>query len=269
MHPIFFEIGPLTIHFYGVMLALAFVVGIWFATQQARREKVLASAILDFSLVVLVSGIIGARVLFVLLNFDYYSQHPLEMIMFWQGGLVYYGGIILGVLCGILFLRVRRLNTWKVIDICAPSLALGQAIGRIGCFLNSCCFGKPTDLPWGIKFPSGSMASYEQFSQGLIQSVNEYSLPVHPTQLYSSLNALIIFIILVLLNRKKRFNGELFWLYLLLYAITRFGIEFLRGDDRGPVFFNFFSISQLIGVGIFALSLVMLGVLSKKRAKST
>ena len=112
------------------------------------------------------------------------------------------------------------------------------------------------------------MASYEQFSQGLIKSVNEYSLQVHPTQLYSSFNALIIFFILVMVRRKKRFSGELFWLYLLLYAITRFGIEFLRGDDRGPVFFNLFSISQLIGVGIFVLSLIMLGVLSRKRAEN-
>lgn len=268
MHPILFEIGPLTIHSYGVMLALAFVVGIWFATHQAKRAKVPASVILDLSFVILITGVIGARVLFVLLNLDYYSKHPLEMIMFWQGGLVYYGGIILGVLCAILFLRVRRLDVWKITDVYAPSLALGQAIGRIGCLLNGCCFGKTTDLPWGIKFSPGSMASYEQFSQGLIKSANEYSLLIHPTQLYSSLNALIIFLILVLVGRKKKFDGEMFLLFLLLYAITRFGIEFLRGDDRGPIFFNFFSISQLIGVGIFILSIVMLGVLSRKRVKS-
>ncbi len=227
MHPILFEIGPLTIYSYGVMLALAFVVGIWFATRQARREEVSANTILDLSLVALLTGIIGARILFVLLNLNYYLLHPFEIIMFWQGGLIYSGGLILGTLCAILFLKVRRLNIWKVVDIYAPSLAIGQAIGRIGCFLNGCCFGKP--VSWGIKFPPGSMASYEQFSQSLIKSVNEYSLPVHPTQLYSSLNALIIFLILILVRRRKRFNGELFWLYLLLYAITRFGIEFLRG----------------------------------------
>ena len=227
MHPILFEIGPLTVYSYGVMLALAFVVGIWFATRQARREGVPANTILDLSLVALITGIIGARILFVLLNLDYYSKHPFESIMFWQGGLIYSGGLILGTLCAILFLKVRRLNIWKVVDICAPSLALGQVVGRIGCFLNGCCFGKP--VSWGIKFPPGSMASYEQFSQGLIKSVNEYSLPVHPTQLYSSLNALIIFLILILVRSRKRFNGELFWLYLLLYAITRFAIEFLRG----------------------------------------
>jgi len=248
------------------MLALAFVVGIWFATRQAGREKVPANTILDLSLVALITGIIGARILFVLLNLDYYSRHPFESIMFWQGGLVYYGGIILGVLCAVLFLKVRRLDIWRVVDICAPSLAIGQAVGRIGCFLNGCCFGRP--VSWGIKFPPGSMASYEQFSQGLIKSVNEYSLPVHPTQLYSSFNALIIFLILVMVRRKKKFNGELFWLYLLLYAVTRFGIEFLRGDDRGPIFFNLFSISQLIGVGIFVLSLIMLGALSRKRAQN-
>jgi len=266
MHPILFSLGPLTIYSYGVMLALAFVVGIWFATRQAGREKVPANTILDLSLVALITGIIGARILFVLLNLDYYSRHPFESIMFWQGGLVYYGGIILGVLCAVLFLKVRRLDIWRVVDICAPSLAIGQAVGRIGCFLNGCCFGRP--VSWGIKFPPGSMASYEQFSQGLIKSVNEYSLPVHPTQLYSSFNALIIFLILVMVRRKKKFNGELFWLYLLLYAVTRFGIEFLRGDDRGPIFFNLFSISQLIGVGIFVLSLIMLGALSRKRAQN-
>ncbi len=227
MHPILFEIGPLTVYSYGAMLALAFVVGIWLATRQARREKVPANTMLDLSLVALITGIIGARILFALLNLDYYSKHPFESIMFWQGGLIYSGGLILGTLCAILFLKVRRLNIWKVIDIYAPSLAIGQAIGRIGCFLNGCCFGRP--VSWGIKFPPGSMASYEQFSQGLIKSVNEYSLPVHPTQLYSSLNALIIFLILILVRRRKRFNGELFWLYLFLYAITRFGIEFLRG----------------------------------------
>lgn len=262
MHPILLEIGPLTIYFYGVMLALAFVVGIWFATRQAKREKVPANTTLDLSLIALITGIIGARILFVLLNLDYYSNHPFETIMFWQGGLVYYGGIILGVLCAILFLKVRKLDVWKITDICAPFLAIGQAIGRIGCFLNGCCFGKP--VSWGIKFPPGSMASYEQFSQGLIKSVNEYSLSVHPTQLYEGVNALIIFLILIVVRRKKRFNGELFWLYLLLYAITRSGIEFLRGDDRGPVFFGSYSISQLIGVGIFILALLMIFSLKRK-----
>lgn len=265
MHPILFEIGPLTIYFYGVMLALAFVVGIWFATRQAKKERIPANTILDLSLVALITGIIGARILFVLLNLDYYSRHPFEMIIFWQGGLVYYGGIILGVLCAILFLKIRRLNIWKVVDSCTPSLAIGQAIGRIGCFLNGCCFGKP--VSWGIKFPPGSMVSYEQFSQGLIKSANEYSLSVHPTQLYEGVNALIIFLILILVRKKKKFNGQLFWLYLLLYAITRFGIEFLRGDDRGPVFFNLFSISQLIGVGIFILALLMIFLLKRKEVK--
>lgn len=227
MHPILFSLGPLTIYSYGVMLALAFVVGIWFATRQAKKEKVPANTILDLSLIALIAGIIGARILFVLRNLNYYLLQPFEIIMFWQGGLIYSGGLILGTLCAILFLKVRRLNIWKVVDICAPSLAIGQAIGRIGCFLNGCCFGKP--VSWGIKFPPGSKASYEQFSQGLIKSVNEYSLPVHPTQLYSALSALIIFLILILVRRRKRFNGELFFLYLLLYAITRFGIEFLRG----------------------------------------
>jgi phosphatidylglycerol:prolipoprotein diacylglycerol transferase len=265
MHPVLFEIGPLTIRSYGLMLALAFVVGIWLATRQAKREKVLANTMLDLSLVALITGIIGARILFVLLNLDYYSRHLFESIMFWQGGLVYYGGIILGVFCGILFLKVRKLNIWKVVDICAPSLAIGQAIGRIGCFLNGCCFGRP--VSWGIKFPPRSFASYEQFSQGLIKSVNEYSLSIHPTQLYSSLNALIIFLILILVRRKKKFNGELFWLYLLLYTVTRFGIEFLRGDDRGPIFFNLFSISQLISVGIFILALLIFFILRRKEVK--
>jgi phosphatidylglycerol:prolipoprotein diacylglycerol transferase len=227
MHPILFEIGPLTIHSYGVMLALAFVVGIWFATRQARREKIPANTVLDLSLVALITGIIGARILFVLRNLNYYLLHPFEMIMFWQGGLIYSGGLILGTLCAILFLKVRKVPIWKVADICAPSLAIGQAIGRIGCFLNGCCFGKP--VSWGIKFPPGSFASYEQFSQGLIKSVNEYSLPIHPTQLYHSFTALIIFLILILVRRKKKFNGELFFLYLLLYAITRSAIQFLRG----------------------------------------
>lgn len=266
MHPILFSLGPLTIYSYGVMLALAFACGIWFATRQAKKEKVPANTILDISLVALITGIIGARIFFVLLNLDYYSGHPFESIMFWQGGLVYYGGIILGALCAVLFLKVRRLDIWRVVDICAPSLAIGQALGRIGCFLNGCCFGRP--VSWGIKFPPGSMASYEQFSQGLIKSVNEYSLPVHPTQLYSSFNALIIFLILVMVRRKKRFNGKLFWLYLLLYAITRFGIEFLRGDDRGPIFFGSYSISQLIGVGVFILALLMIFLLKRKEVRT-
>ncbi len=266
MHPVLFEIGPLTIYSYGVMLALAFVVGIALAMGSAKREGVPTNTILDLSLISLITGIIGARILFVLLNLDYYSRHPLETIMFWQGGLVYYGGIILGVSCAILFLKIRKASIWKVVDICTPSLALGQAIGRIGCFLNGCCFGKP--ISWGVKFPPGSMASYEQFSSGLIRSASEYSLPVHPAQLYSSLNALIIFLILIVVRRRKGFNGEIFWLYLLLYTITRFGIEFLRGDDRGPAFFGSYSISQLLGIWVFILSLIMLGALSRKRAKS-
>jgi phosphatidylglycerol:prolipoprotein diacylglycerol transferase len=266
MHPVLFTLGPLTVYFYGVMLALAFVAGIWVASWRAKRENVSPDVIYDLALISLICGILGARLLFVLLNLGYYAQHPLEIVMFWQGGLVYYGGIILAALAVIVFLKIRKLNMGKVVDICIPSIALGQAIGRIGCFLNGCCFGRP--VSWGIEFPPGSIVSYEQWAQGLIGSAGRYSLPVHPTQLYSSLNALIIFLILIIVDKRKNFGGELFWLYLLLYSITRFAVEFLRGDDRGPIFFGFFSISQLIGVGIFLLSSVVFGLLSRKRAES-
>ena len=242
MYPILFRLGPLTIYSYGVMSALAFLVGILLALRQAKKEGISPEIILDLAFWILISGLIGARIVYVMVNFKGYLQNPLEIIMYQKGGLVFYGGFIAAVIVGILFLKRKHLEVWKIVDIVAPSVALGHSIGRIGCFLNGCCYGREASPPWGIKFPPESPAGMTGY-------------PVIPTQLYSALSLLIIFFILRSKRRKKKFTGEIFWLYLVLYPLFRFFLEILRGDPRGHIFF--LSTSQFLSIFIFIIGIMM------------
>jgi phosphatidylglycerol:prolipoprotein diacylglycerol transferase len=170
---------------------------------------------------------------------------------FWNGGLAYYGGLVAATITGVMFLRREHFPVGKGIDIVGAVLPLGIFFGRLGCFLGGCCFGSPTDPPLGLVFPPGSAASYEQFEAGLLADKNLASLPVHPTQLYESFGCLAIAAFLLLwLHPRKRFDGQVLLMFLILYAVLRFAIEFVRADDRGALFG--LSTSQLIGVAIVA-----------------
>jgi phosphatidylglycerol:prolipoprotein diacylglycerol transferase len=257
MHPVLFRLGPLTIHTYGVLVALAFLAGITLATREGRRKGVEPDRIMDLGLYILAAAIIGSRLLQVAIEYRYYSQHPLEIFMIWKGGLVFYGGFILAVLTSVWYLNKHSLPVWRVADIFAPSIALGQAIGRLGCFSAGCCYGKPTGLPWGVTFTDKDTLAV-------------MGVPLHPTQVYESIGTLLIFIFLFLYRKKTAFEGQLFWLYVLLYSALRFTIEFFRGDvERGFMHVASFelSTSQAVAIAAFLVSVVALTALKAQARK--
>lgn len=244
MHPIICRIGPLTVYSYGLMLAFAFLLVSFLAKKEAELQGLNGGQIIDLTLYLVISGIIGSRLLYVLLNFRYYLENPLEVIMLSRGGLIFYGGLVIATITGLRFLKKRRLPVLKICDIFVPYLALGQAIGRLGCLLNGCCYGKETNLPWGIGLP------------GHVQ-------PLHPTQIYESVLLLFIFLILKFYQNKPRRPGQIFILYFLLYSAARFLVEFYRGDNS-RIFLNL-TFSQLVSVLIFVVSLMFFISWPKKK----
>jgi phosphatidylglycerol:prolipoprotein diacylglycerol transferase len=222
------------------MLALAFAVGIYLARKRAETAEINPRIIMDLGVYVLLSSIIGARLLYVISNLNEYKTQPLEII-FSRSGFVFYGGLILATIVTIWYLNRNKLSIGKIADVIAPSIAIGHAIGRIGCFLNGCCYGKQTTLPWGVM-----MAGRDPLDL----------TPLHPTQLYSSAGNLIIFFVLTYLWKRRRFDGEIFLLYLILYSLMRFIIEFYRADNP-YILFNL-TLSQLLSIVIFIGALCIL-----------
>jgi phosphatidylglycerol---prolipoprotein diacylglyceryl transferase len=258
MHRYLLKLGPFTVYSYGAMLALAFVVGTIFAAFRAQRAGLDKNKIVDLIFYILVSSLLGARILFVALNWKYYAGHLPEIFQIWEGGLVFYGGLILAFAISVWFIKKNRLGLGKILDILAPSLALGIAIGRIGCFLNGCCWGK-VSYKWGVSFPlkDNPPAYAEQVYAGLISPEAVCSLPVIPTQLYESLACLAIFLLLVWVDRFKRFDGFLFWIFILLYSAFRFFIEYFRYYEPNFIF-GAFTVSQIISLILFAGALTAL-----------
>ena len=202
MHPIAFQLGPLTIHWYGVMIALAFLFGLWAATRRARRENISGEKIADIVLWLMIGGILGARAVYVMTYWreEFANQPFSEIFMIQHGGLVYYGGLIGAIVAGSIYIRWKKLPFWKTADVLAPSIALGSVFGRAGCLLNGCCYGRPTNLPWGIRFPANHSTG---------------GVPVHPTEIYDALLNLALYIFLAWLFRRKKFDGQIFATYLL------------------------------------------------------
>ena len=211
MFPIVCQIGPFTVYSYGVMLAVAVMVCTFLLSRDARALGISSEKIFDFVFWVVLSGIAGARLFFILLNFNYFVNNPWEVVMIQKGGLAWQGSLILGTIAALVYIRKQRLPPASFLDIVAPYAALGQAIGRVGCFLNGCCYGKP--LVWGIFFPV-------------------HQTKLHPTQLYDSLGLLLIFFVLKKYQRLNKIPGRVFILYLILASLQRFIIEFFRADHE-------------------------------------
>lgn len=255
MHPVLVDFGFFTIGTYGFALVLAFLSGIWLAVHRARREGVPPGQILDLSVWLLVASIVGAKLLLLVVDWRLYADRPELLPGLIRLGGVYYGGLILAVITGLWYVRRKGLSTWKVADILAPSIALGQAIGRIGCFMAGCCYGRSCDQPWAVTFTDP--AAHENVGVPL-------HVPLHPTQLYSSLNALLIFGLLMLLARYKRFDGQVFLTYIGVYSVTRALIEFFRGDHRGTLFGGTLSTSQFVSLLLLAAAVTACAMLRKR-----
>ena len=251
MHPILFKIGPITIYTYGVLIATAFFLGLALAARQARVEGEDPQKIMDLSFYILISAIAGSRLLYIVVEYKEYISNPLRIFKVWEGGLVFYGGFIMAMAVVIIYVKKNEMSLWKVGDILAPSVAIGQGVGRLGCFFAGCCYGRETDVPWAVIFKNPN-------------TLAPMDVHLHPTQLYDSANGFIIFAILLILRKFKKFDGQLFWTYTLLYAVGRFIVEIFRGDERGFVTASL-STSQFIAIPLFAVSIVMLIKLKRRK----
>jgi len=239
MFPVLIRIGPITIHTYGFLIATAFLLGLWLALRQAAREGLSKEKVTDIGFYALFAGIIGSRIFFIATEWEHFSSHPADMLKIWEGGLVFYGGVIFAIPVAVWYARRQGLLLWQPADIWAPSIAVGHAIGRLGCFCAGCCYGLPTDLPWGVTFNNPETLAIR-------------GVPLHPTQLYESAAELLNFVILLAIRRRKAFHGQLFWVYVLNYAVIRALIELFRGDRERGFILPGISVSQ----GISAVMLV-------------
>jgi len=255
MHPVLIRFGPFTIHTYGFLIAIGFLVGLWLAVIQAKKENIPVDKILDLSFYLLLAAIVGSRLFFIFINAGHYINHPLDIFKIWEGGLVFYGGVLLAVPVAIWYVKRNGLDMWNTADIFAPSIAIAHVFGRLGCLSAGCCHGKAAeDLPWGIIFTDP-------------ECLAPTNVLLHPTQLYESAGELLIFLTLIMLRNRKSFKGWLFMSYLILYAVLRFIVEFFRGDvGRGFIIGNL-SVSQGISILMFFTGVIGFFVLRLKNRK--
>jgi phosphatidylglycerol:prolipoprotein diacylglycerol transferase len=253
MHPILFEIGRFPVYTYGVLLAAAYLLGLQFALVRARTRGLDPNRVMDLGIWIIISALVGAKLLLLIVEFDTFGRSPSDLLTLLRSGGVFYGGLITAVVVALWYLRKHKMPMWTVTDVFAPGIALGHVIGRMGCFFAGCCFGRPTDVPWAITFHS----AYAEQNAGTLLNV-----PLHPTQLYEAGAELVILLLLLATERKWRpFPGRTFWSYLFLYAVSRFVIEFYRGDARGAI--GMLSTSQFVSLLLAPLALVMLFVLRR------
>jgi phosphatidylglycerol:prolipoprotein diacylglycerol transferase len=252
MFPILFRLDGLTIYAYGFFLILGIAAAGILAILKVRKAglSIPFERVAELFFYTVLSALVGSRILFVLINLDLYRDNPFRMLNLWEGGLVFYGGLILAVGVAIGYMRWYRLPIWKLFDLISPLLGLGLFFGRIGCFFAGCCYGKETALPWGVIFTDPN-------------SLAQLNVRLHPTQLYDAANGLAIFLILSWMERRKAFDGQIFSLFILLYSISRFFIEMLRGDPRGFFFRETLSTSQGIGILLAILAIFMLFFLNR------
>jgi len=251
MIPILFTIGGFTVHSYGLFITAGFLMGTGLAIKEAHRTGIPTEKILDLSFFLILSAILGSRLLYAILNYPHYLEHPLAFFKVWEGGLVFYGGMILSFLIGRWYIGKQKLPFWKTADLMVPSVAIGQVLGRLGCFAAGCCFGQPSLWPWGVTFNHP-------------ESLAPTGIPLHPTQLYEALITLVIFLILWFRRKKPGFPGRALLTYFFLYGVGRWAIEFFRGDNRGAILGGGWSDTQYISL-LLVLFSIILGYYLKNR----
>jgi len=261
MHPEILRIGPTPIYSYGLMLVISFALGIALASRRAQRRGLAAESVLDITTVILLSSIIGSRLLYIVFHVSEFEGRWLDTINIFKGltGLSMFGGITLAIAAALVYMKVKGLPLWPMADVIAPSYALGVGITRIGCLLNGCCFGRPTEHPWGISFPPGCAASSVMGDAHL-----------HPTQLYESLAGFVILLVALRIDRGRLAPGVLTCIVFGLYGATRFGIDFFRlyEDNNFAAVFGL----RLASSQVFALGLVVMALagmwLFRRRART-
>jgi phosphatidylglycerol:prolipoprotein diacylglycerol transferase len=245
----------LTIHTYGFLVALGFLAGIGFAVWRAKKEGLPTDKIIDLSFYILLAAIIGSRLLFIIINAGHYIEHPLDVVKIWEGGLVFYGGVLLAVPTALWYVRNAGLGLWNTADIFAPAVAIGHAFGRLGCFAAGCCYGKISEaFPWSVIFTDP-------------ECLAPLNIALHPVQLYEAAGEFMNFFILAGLMRYKKFDGQLFMTYLLLYGTLRFVVEFFRGDTARGFLVGPVSVSQGISILMVLSALAGFALLRRRNSR--
>lgn len=252
MHPEFMKIGPIQIYWYGIFMALAAIAGLLNWTWIGRNTKRNFNYCSDMLFWIMLAGILGARIAYIAANLHYFMTYPSQIIRIDQGGLIFYGGLIGSSISLVLFARHKHEKTLDVLDFAITSIPLGHALGRIGCFINGCCYGSTTHCPLGVIYPKGSLAWEYQSELGLLEQAATHCLPIHPVQLYESSLGIITFFILHIIHKKHKKNGTVLAVYLLIYSVVRFSLEFFRGDPRVR-YETQFSVAQYVSMGLFIM----------------
>lgn len=252
MYPVFFNIGSFSLHTYGLFVALGLLTAVAVSKKLGKSCGISPQTISDLFFVIILSAVVGARLLYVVINFEYYQRNFLEIFKIWNGGLVFFGGFLAAVIACAVYIKHHKHDLWQIADVLAPGVALGHAIGRIGCLFAGCCYGRECDLPFAIRFNHPL-------------TLAPMGVDLHPTQIYMVISNLLLFSILWFLFKRKHFKGQIFLSYIMLYSLFRSFIEFFRGDFRGDFIFDFISLSQGIGIIVFIVALIFL----MKRKKAT
>lgn len=244
MYPKILDLGTITIHTYGLLLAAAFIAGIWITSRNGRKAGIDPDTIWNMGLIVLFSALVGSKIFLLLTDFSYYSKNPnlIFSLSTFRLNEAYYGGFFIALGTAAFFLWKRHISPLIMADVAGPGIALGQAIAGIGCFLAGCCYGTPTNLPWGIAYSD----PYTSQNQG-----TPLQVLLHPTQLYEAAGAFLIFIVLMHRLPRKSTSGQVILEYLGLFSVLRFAVEFFRGDDRSFVLYGLLSTSQMIALLTF------------------
>jgi phosphatidylglycerol:prolipoprotein diacylglycerol transferase len=269
MHPTLIQIGPVAVKTYGFLLALAFLLGIWLSAKRAKKDGMGSGWLPDLALIILISALAGSRFFYVIFHLEEFQGHLWDMINPIQstgeigiGGLSMFGGLVLAIVCCLIYLLVKKLEVWRIADIMAPAIMLGLGIARIGCFLNGCCFGQPSSCSLRVIFPPDSPAGY--IFPGI---------PIFPIQLAASLMGFLIFGILLFVEKYKRFNGFTFWIMLALYSIGRFTIDFFRYYESSMIFTRIgnvpITVNQALTVLTFFLSVFVWNYLRLRSKRKT
>lgn len=256
MYPVIFRIGTFELRSWGVFVLIGLILGILYISKRAQKHGINPERIWDLGFWAGLFGIIGSRIFYILYHWSYFSAHPSEMVKIWEGGAVFFGGFLSGLVAAIIYLlkNKKELPFWIIGDYASEALALGMFFGRWGCFFNGCCFGKETHLPWGVVFPPGSPA-FEIMD----------SLHIHPSQLYESFANLILFFVLIVLEKKKPFDGFIMLLYFFTASLIRFLVDFTRYYEPENVYI--LTVNQWISAAMMVGSVIALVVLYKRSAK--
>jgi phosphatidylglycerol:prolipoprotein diacylglycerol transferase len=260
VHSVAFSIGKFAVHWYGILVAVGFLAGLWTASRRAVKDGISAERIYDLGPWIIVGAIIGARTLYVFSYWkeDFAGRPFYEVFMVQHGGLVFYGGLIGATIAVIIYVHRKKLPIWKVADILAPSISLGYVFGRMGCLMNGCCYGRECHYAWAITFPPQTGNEIPNHPVGV---------PLHPTQIYDSLLNLVFYLFLAWLYRRKKFDGQVFAAYLIGYALMRSFVEYFRGDYPVHYLGGWATPAQVVSIGIILGGALLLAFLPRPQAK--